>query len=258
MVHIAAGDGAGVHAGVADGIGHLRIDRPPANALTTPLLHALGAALDEVLAGGARAIVLTGRPGMFSGGLDVPALLPESRAGIRAFWTQFFAVNRALAESPVPVIAAISGHAPAGGAILALHCDFRLAAAGRYRIGLNEVHVGLPVPPTILAVLTAVVGPRAARWLAVRGELVPVEEAAALGLVDRVVPEAELAAAAEALARELAALPPVAMNTTRRNTKLALLQVLAAANDVELATEWWFSAETRAGMDRLVARLRKA
>jgi enoyl-CoA hydratase/carnithine racemase len=246
-----------VHAEVAEGIGRLRIDRPPANALTTELLQALGASLEAVINGGARAIVLTGRPGMFSGGLDVPVLLPEPRAGIRAFWEQFFAVNRALAESPVPVIAAISGHAPAGGAILALHCDFRIAAAGRYRIGLNEVHVGLPVPPTILAVLTAVVGPRAARWLAVRGELVPVAEAAALGLVDRVVPEEELPAAATALATELAALPPVAMNTTRRNTKATLLQALAAANDVELATEWWFSAETQAGMQRLVERLRK-
>lgn len=243
---------------VADGIGTLRLDRPPANALVTPLLEALAAGLDDVLAAGARAVVLTGRPGMFSGGLDVPALLPETEGGIRAFWERFFAVNRALAECPVPVIAAISGHAPAGGAILALHCDFRVAAAGRFRMGLNEVHVGLPVPPTILAVLTAVVGVRAARWLAVRGDLVPMEQAAALGLVDRLVPAEELATAADALARELAALPPIAMNTTRRTSKAAVLQALATSQDVALATEWWFSAETQSGMRRLVERLGKS
>lgn len=247
-----------LQATVADGIGTLRLDRPPANALVTPLLEALSAGLAEVVAAGARAVVLTGRPGMFSGGLDVPALLPEPEAGIRAFWQHFFAVNRALAECPVPVIAAISGHAPAGGAILALHCDFRIAAAGRFRMGLNEVHVGLPVPPTILAVLAAVVGSRAARWLAVRGDLVPMEEAAALGLVDRLVPAEELPAAADALARELAALPPIAMNTTRRTSKAAVLQALAASQDVALATEWWFSAETQSGMRRLVDRLGKS
>jgi enoyl-CoA hydratase/carnithine racemase len=243
---------------VADGIATLRLDRPPANALVTPLLEALAAGLDEVLAAGARAVVLTGRPGMFSGGLDVPALLAEPEAGIRCFWERFFAVNRALAECSVPVIAAISGHAPAGGAILALHCDFRIAAAGRFRMGLNEVHVGLPVPPTILTVLAATVGTRAARWLAVRGDLVPMEEAAALGLIDRLVPADELATAAEALARELAALPPIAMNTTRRTSKAAVLQALAASQDVALATEWWFSAETQAGMRRLVERLGKS
>jgi enoyl-CoA hydratase/carnithine racemase len=247
-----------LHASVADGVATLRLDRPPANALVTPLLDALAAGLDEMLAAGARAVVLTGRPGMFSGGLDVPALLAEPEAGIRTFWERFFAVNRALAECPVPVIAAISGHAPAGGAILALHCDFRIAAAGRFRMGLNEVHVGLPVPPTILTVLAAVVGARAARWLAVRGDLVPMEEAAALGLVDRLVPAEELAVAAEGLARELSALPPVAMNTTRRASKAAVLQALAASGDVALATEWWFSAETQAGMRRLVERLGKS
>jgi Delta3-Delta2-enoyl-CoA isomerase len=243
---------------LADGVALLRLDRPPANALDTAMLADLQSALDGSLADGARAIILTGRPGMFSGGLDVPALLGLPRAEIQAFWSSFFRINRALAESPVPVLAALSGHAPAGGAILALHCDFRIAAAGRFRIGLNEVHVGLPVPPTILAVLAATVGRSAARRLAVRGELVTVDEALTLGLVDEVVPAEELEARTRQRAVELLALPTVAMNTTRRNVKAGVLQALATADDVALATDWWFSAETQAGMRRLVERLGKS
>lgn len=243
---------------VADGVVRLQLDRPPANALDAPLLAELAAALDAAVVGGARALVLTGRPGMFSGGLDVPALLPLPRAAIREFWELFFGVTRALAASPVPVIAAVSGHAPAGGAILALHCDFRLAAAGRFRMGLNEVQVGLPVPPSILVALGSIVGPRVARRLAVRGELVPMDEALALGLVDELVAPEALDATAVERARELTALPPLAMNTTRQNVKADLLRLLAGPGDAALATDWWFSAETQAGMRRLVDRLGKS
>ena len=108
------------------------MDRPPANALNLELLEQLLAALETVRTEGARAIILTGRPGMFSGGLDVPALLPLDRRQIEQFWSRFFALTRQLATSPVPVIAAVSGHAPAGGAVLALHCDLRIGAAGRF------------------------------------------------------------------------------------------------------------------------------
>jgi 3,2-trans-enoyl-CoA isomerase len=242
---------------LGEGVACLRMDRPPANALNLDLVTRLNTALADSLEAGARAVVLTGRPGMFSGGLDVPELMPLGRPEVEAFWRAFFELNRALATCPVPVIAALSGHAPAGGAILALHCDFRVAAAGNFRMGLNEVQVGLPVPPTILVALRQLVGPRQARALAIRGALVPVAEALALGMVDEVVQADELLARAAGIARELLELPPVAMNTTRLNAKAELLDALVQADDARMATDWWFSPETRAGMERLVARLRK-
>lgn len=242
---------------LGEGVACLRMDRPPANALNLALVTQLDAALKDSLGAGARALVLTGRPGMFSGGLDVPELMQLARPGVEAFWRAFFELNRALATCPVPVIAALSGHAPAGGAILALHCDFRIAAAGNFRMGLNEVQVGLPVPPTILVALGQLVGPRQARALAIRGALVPVADALALGMVDEVVPADELLARAAGVAGELLALPPVAMNTTRLNAKAELLDALVQADDARMATDWWFSPETQAGMERLVARLRK-
>lgn len=236
-------------------VGILRLDRPPANALNRDLLLALLKGLGELRDRGAGAVILTGRPGMFSAGLDVPELLGLDRDQVLEFWALFFQLNHALAASEVPVIAAISGHAPAGGAVLALHCDFRIGVEGNYRFGLNEVQVGLPVPPTILLALERVVGPRLARWLAVRGELVPMAQAAALGLIDELVPQDELLAAAGRLAGELLALPAIAMNTTRLATKAVLLDALGRGMDAATATDWWFSDETQAGMRRLVARL---
>jgi Delta3-Delta2-enoyl-CoA isomerase len=241
------------HAAVAE----IRMDRPPANALNRDLLDALASALEAAVQGGSRAIILTGRPGMFSAGLDVPEMLPLDRSAVEGVWNSFFALTRRLAGSPVPVIAALSGHAPAGGAVLALHCDYRLGASGKFRIGLNEVQVGLPVPATILLALEMTVGPRIASRLAARGEMLAMADALAVGLVDELAEPDHLLATALARANELLALPPIAMNTTRLAGKARLLDAQGSSTDVEAATAWWFSAETQEEMHKLVARLAK-
>jgi 3,2-trans-enoyl-CoA isomerase len=233
----------------------LHLDRPPANALDQPLLVALDDALRSAVRHGDRAIVLTGRPGMFSGGIDVPALLPLPRPAILAFWTAFFTVTRRLVDSPVPVIAAISGHSPAGGAVLALHCDHRVAVRGNFRMGLNEVAVGLPMPPAIMLALRETVGPRQAHRLASRAELLPIEEALACGLVDELAEPDQLLDRARALGAQFAALPPVALEKTRRVSRAALLAALDPVADAAVATDCWFSEETQAGMKALVERL---
>lgn len=244
-----------IHIDHDGGVATLRLDRPPANALNPALLEALLAALADSQADGVRGIVLTGRPGMFSAGLDVPEMLRLGRDEVEAFWRLFFRVNRALAGCAVPVVCAISGHAPAGGAVLALHCDYRVAAAGSFRIGLNEVQVGLPVPPTILAVLAEVTGPQLARRMARRGELLTMDEALAAGLVDALAEPDDVLPAARRFLDGLLALPPVAMNTTRLAIKARLLALLGDEDDAVLATGWWFSEETRRHMQALAERL---
>jgi enoyl-CoA hydratase/carnithine racemase len=238
-------------------VAEIRMDRPPANALNHALVEQLLGALDTVQASGARALILTGRPGMFSGGLDVPGLIDCKRPEIERFWQQFFRLACRLASSPVPVIAALSGHAPAGGAVLALQCDYRIGIHGNFKIGLNEVQVGLPVPGTILLALEEVIGARLARRIATRGSLLPMAEALAIGLVDELVEADNLMPTALARARELLALPPVAMNTTRLAGKARLIAAYGNCSDVATATDWWFSAETQAEMRKLVERLAK-
>src|SRR5262249_51786847 len=101
----------------------LRLNRPPANALSPDLIRALTSAVqaDEEQSG--RVIVFCGAPGMFSAGLDAPLLLTLSRTQMAQTWKDFSTLLRPLATSPIPIAAAITGHAPAGGTVLALFCD---------------------------------------------------------------------------------------------------------------------------------------
>jgi len=123
----------------------LKLARPPVNALDPRLVAALREAVTAAPAQGARAIVMSGQPGLFSAGLDVPHLLTLDRAAMIAFWGELFGLLRAIARSPIPTVAAITGHSPAGGAVLAIFCDYRVMARGAFRIGLNEVQVGARV-----------------------------------------------------------------------------------------------------------------
>jgi len=117
---------------------------------------------------------------MFSAGLDVPVLLKLDRPAMDAVWRDFYALMNALASSHIPIAVAITGHAPAGGTVLALFCDWRVAAEGDSKIGLSE-QVGLPLPPVILSALRRLVGARPAERLAVTGRLVSPSDAAILG-----------------------------------------------------------------------------
>src|SRR5438477_2259589 len=122
-------------------IGHgaireLRLDRPPVNALSPELIGALKRAIQTAPGEDARALVLSGTSGRFSGGLDVPMLLGLDRPAMAALWRDFYALLGAIACSSIPIVAAITGHAPAGGTVLALFCDLRVMAEGEYKIGL--------------------------------------------------------------------------------------------------------------------------
>lgn len=235
----------------------LRLARPPANALNHALVQELHAAVTRAPQHGAKALVLSGSAGMYSGGLDVPELLSYDRATMSRFWRDFFELLRSIAISPIPVTAAITGHSPAGGAVLAIFCDHRIAAEGKFKIGLNEVQVGLPVPRVILAALVRLVGHRHAERLAVRGLLISPEEALATGMVDNLVVPDEVVPAALAWCREMLALPPAAMAITRRTLRAdfaALFDELSEATREEM-TAVWFSEEPQRVLKALVAQL---
>ena len=164
----------------------LRLSRPPVNALDPGLCQAIADAIASATADGIRGVVLAGGPKVFSAGLDVPHLvsLGGDRAALRAAWEGFFVAARAIAQAPMPVAAAMAGHAPAGGCVLALCCDYRVMASGPFAIGLNETQVGLVAPDGIQHLLRRVVGPHRAERMLVAGTLVQAEDALAIGLVD--------------------------------------------------------------------------
>jgi len=238
-------------------IAELRMHRPPANALNHELLEALIGGFARVRDEGATGVILAGQEGMFCAGIDVPELLGQEREAIHAFWSLLFEFSRMLVSSPVPVVAALAGHSPAGGAVLAAHCDYRIAVDGPFKIGFNEVQVGLPLPSTILMVFEGLVGARVARQLGMRGQLIEMQEALRLGFVDELVMPEQLTDRALEWLRTLLALPPIAMNRTRLLGKARLIEALEVAPDVAQVTDDWFSPETQAAMRRLVDSLKK-
>ena len=239
-------------------ITEIRLARPPVNALSFELLTGLREAIEQAPSSGARGLVLSGAQGMFSAGVDVPALLQRDRTGVRAYWREFFAVGAALATSPIPVVAAITGHSPAGGAVLSLFCDYRVMAQGPFRIGLNEVQVGLVVPDCIQLALRRVVGPYRAERLMVAGAMIESEQALACGFVDELTGVEQVVTRAVHWLGELLALPSHAMLRTR---EAARADLRAAWHDVDALPldsfiDAYFHPETQATLQQLVARLK--
>jgi enoyl-CoA hydratase/carnithine racemase len=237
----------------------IRLARPPVNALDLDLLQALVAAVDAAPRNGARGLVLSGSEKVFSGGLDVPYLMAQDRAGLAATWRQFFAAARAIARSPVPTAAAIAGHNPAGGCVLALCCDYRVMARGPFRIGLNETQVGLAVPDAIQFLLRRAVGAQRAERLVVSGTMVESEQAHAIGLVDALDEPANVVAHAVDWLSALLALPQGPMLATRRIARADIVAALEAFTDADLDQflDGWHSADSQAALHALMARLKK-
>jgi enoyl-CoA hydratase/carnithine racemase len=243
---------------VHDRILELKLARPPVNAISPELTRTLLDAIRNAPAQGSRALILSGAPGLFSAGLDVPTLLKLDRSGIIAFWNDFFALMAAIARSPIPIVAAITGHAPAGGAVLAIFCDYRVMASGAYRIGLNEVQVGLTVPEVIQLAYKRLLGTHRAERLMVAGAMVEPAEALAIGLIDEVAAADQVVARALHWCQQHLALPAEAMASTRRFARRDLADLMGDPGrfPVEQFADGWFSSETQASLQALVARLK--
>ena len=247
-----------------DAIIELRLAHPPVNALDPDLVQRLRTAVQSAPAQGARGIVLSGRPGMFSAGLDVPALLKLNREQMVAFWQDFFGLCATLASSPIPVVAAIGGHSPAGGAVLGIFCDYRVMASSSdlakpFSIGLNEVQVGLSVPECIQMALRRLIGPYRAERLMVSGTMLTAEQALAIGFVDELTDADQVVTRSLAWLHDLLNLPPQAMSTTRLLCRSDLIDIFSDPTklSVDEFAEGWFGAETQTVLKALVAKLKK-
>ncbi len=236
----------------------LRLNRPPVNALSPELLTALRDGIRRAPEGGARALVLSGREGMFSAGLDVPCLLELDRRELASALVVFFGVIDALAKSSIPVAAAVTGHSPAGGAVLALCCDWRVMADGPYSIGLNEVRIGIPIPEIVASLVRRAVGARRAEDLCVTGRLLEPGEALTVGLVDEVVPPGQVIEAARSWCERAISVPSAALVETRSRMRSDLVEMIDRhrERDARQLSETWFEPELQMAMKRLVARLK--
>jgi len=218
------------------GVVVLTIDRPPANAMDLALLDELVAAVARLESDPPRALVLAGRPGFFSAGVDLklaPGYGPEDR---RRMVTAINTMALGVYELPCPVVGAITGHAIAGGLVLALCADLRIASsAGHY--GLTEIKVGVGYPQAAIGVVAAELAPHAARVLAFGNELLSASDCLRLGAFDEVVEPEEVVPRALELAAGLAAFPRDVYARTKHDLRAVTAERLrvAAAADPLLA-----------------------
>lgn len=242
-----------------DAVTEIRLARPPVNAMTSEMLQALAAAVRQAPEDGARALVLSGREGMFSAGLDLPWVVSLDEAGARELVETLFDAMRAIALSDVPIAAAVTGHAPAGGMVLAMWCDHRVMARGPYRIGLNEVEVGLPLPPLLVQGLTRLVGEHAAARLILGAILPEAEEAHRLGIVDELAEPAEVVDRALAVAARWASLPQRALLEARENGRAGLRELFwDLGSEEDRFTRAFLADDARDAMRAVVERLKES
>jgi enoyl-CoA hydratase len=213
-------------------------DRPPVNAMNLELLDELVTTVEQLAADVPAALVLAGRPGAFSAGLDlkaVPAYEPDEQRrmveGINAMALGVYGL-------PCPVVCAITGHAIAGGFVLAVCGDHRVASSeGRY--GLTEVKVGVPYPQAAIGVVQAELQPAALRLLAFGNGLHDAQTCLRLGVFDEVVEPGAVLPRALQIARDLAALPADVYARTKQDLRGATIERLrAAAADDPLLARW--------------------
>ncbi len=194
----------------------IRLDDGKANALSPAMLDALAAALAEVDQSDARALVLIGRPGFFSGGLDLKILPKLTTDEKRAVLARLGEVLLRVFTFRVPTVAALSGHAIAGGALLALSADVRLGADLPARFGVTEVALGLPVPSFGLLLARAALAPACVVEVALHARVLTLAEAQGRGVLAELHPADTLLDAALARAGDLARLHGPAYAATKR------------------------------------------
>ena len=239
---------------IRDEIAILSLDRPKANAFSPELVADLATALSDQ--NKARAVVLTSAvPGMFSAGWDLRLLVDRDRPAMEDYVRTYCDLVRQIFVFGPPLVAALPGHAIAGGLIAVMGADERLVAEGKGKFGLSEVILGVSVPQCLMEPFRHVVGPRAMERLAATGENLTVEKALAIGLVDEVVPASELLERAVARARVLAGLSAAAYAAIKLRSRAAAIARFDQARDHDPFLDFWFSEDGRFRLKDMVARL---
>jgi enoyl-CoA hydratase/carnithine racemase len=240
-------------------IREIQMDRPPVNAMNGELLTGIRDAVKAAADDGCRAIVLSGNEKIFSAGLDLPTLLSHDDDKLEEVFDIFFEAMAAVASSPIPVAAAITGHSPAGGAVFATFCDWRVMADGTFGFGFNEVAVGLTVPSIVYKAIVHNVGAKVANLMSVTGRMIGPREAMAMGLVDWVAQPEEVVAKAIEFCEELIALPRRAMDNTRTMARRELVEYVNRNHrrDANFFFEEWKRPETQAVLKDVMKQLKE-
>ena len=245
---------------IKDRLAIITLNRPKSNSLNREMVTELTDMLQNIEnddnIGGA---MITGKENFFSAGLDLIELYDYNEEDAKSFWHLFLKFSAQITAFKKPLVAAINGHSPAGGCVIALACDARVMAAGKYIIGLNEVPVGIIVPNSIFNLYSFWLGKADATRSLLAGKLFNPEEALAIGLVDEVVPSESILTAAERRARKYMAYE----KNTWSQSKLSIRRELIASTssdqseDLAVMLKQWWSPATRAILKTIIDSLQR-
>jgi enoyl-CoA hydratase len=239
-----------------DGVAIVTLAHGKANAMDTEFCAAVTKTFVKLRSAKARAVVLTGQDGIFSAGVN----LIRARDGGARYMRKFLPVLNKMFDTVFffekPVVAAINGHAIAGGCVLACCADMRLMAHGAGRIGVTELLVGLPFPALAFEVMRFVTGPRHFAELIYTGETLPPNEAMERGLLHEVVEPAMLQERALDAARMLAQISPAAFTQTKQQMRLGVTDRIKrdGKRTDAVVTKLWTTPKAIASIDAYVSR----
>ncbi len=239
-----------------DGVSILRMERGHGNALSLQFLAAIQEQLDAAQRDLPRGLVLTGTDSIFCAGLDLEQMMKLDRVAIRRLLHQLYGVCRQLFAFPRPVIAAINGHAIAGGALLALACDLRLMAQGEGKFGLNESALGLAVPPSLVEMGRYTLDRPLLEKLMYGGMVYPAFKAFDMGILDVLVESKQLIdhsiLSVERWTSSLTAFAEI-----KSRLKAPTLDAMTAAHlEDEAWIRLWFRPQTQKRLSAALATLR--
>ena len=242
---------------LAGDVAILRLNNGKANAIDVAFLDKLDKFLDGADAVGAKAAVITGYDRYFSAGLALPSLIALERPAMHAFITRFSETMLRVYAAPLPIIAAINGHAIAGGCVLALMCDRRFMVSEGGKIGLNEIQLGIGLPASVLEPLRAAVLATSLGAIAQEGLVMTASEAQAHGLVDELVEPKELETYALRTAQMLAELNQAGWSQIKGAIRRPVLEAVrkVGAEETERWLDSWFSQGARRRIIELVGKL---
>jgi enoyl-CoA hydratase len=231
----------------------MRLSHGKVNVLDLELLLAISEAMRAV--DDARAVVITASGPAFSAGVDLKRIVAGGPSYTREFLPALSDAFMAIFDHPGPVLAAVNGHAIAGGCVIAAACDVRLMSQGK--IGLAELSVGVPFPPAAMEIMRHAAGP-AAGHLVLTAALLDPAQAQAIGLVQHVCEAEVLLDAAVDLAGQMARTPADVFSASKRQLQQPARDRIAARRGEEDAvTQMWSSDRTRDAIARYLAGLRE-
>jgi enoyl-CoA hydratase len=216
----------------ADGIRLLKLAHGKVSAMDIELCEALTVELKDAATAPIKAVIITGSGSSFSAGVDLFRVVKDGPDYGRRFLPVLDDFLRAVLTLPKPTIAAVNGHAIAGGCILAAACDHRIMTEGNGRIGIPELAVGVPFPALPLQIMASRVADSALRDLVYTGRTVQIDEAKLLGLIDEKVPSGMLMERATEVARQLASIPPGAFALTKEAFYAPILERTRQLSDL--------------------------